>query len=305
MSIKIRLVFKVENLEEPMEETLSELKKYKGKTFVIKYGGSIMKNKKAEDAFIKDIKYLRKVGINIVIVHGGGPEISKWLDISGIETSFVNGLRVTDEKVIEIVEMVLSGKINKRLSLKFNLNGVNAVGLSGVDNKLIEAEKKYVYKNGEKIDIGYVGNVTNINSEFIEALLKNNQVPVISPIGCDVEGNIYNINADYAAAFVSSALDAEKLIILTDVEGVYKNINDPQSIIHRMNIDDINYYIKEQIIKGGMIPKIECCASAIKNGTKNVHLIDGRNNHCLINDILNYSGTIISYGSGIKCQKAI
>ncbi|AAK80344.1 acetylglutamate kinase [Clostridium acetobutylicum] len=295
----------MKKMQEPIEDPLSKLTQYSGKTFVIKYGGSIMKNKKAEEAFIKDVKYLRKLGINIVIVHGGGPEISRWLELSGIESRFVDGLRVTDEKVIEIVQMVLSGKINKKLSLQFNIDGVNAVGLSGVDNKLIEATKKYVYKGNETIDIGYVGKVTKVNSEFIKELLKGGQVPVIAPIGCDNKGNVYNINADYAAAFISSALDAEKLIILTDVEGVYRNINDPQSIIHEIDIKDVNYYIKEEIIKGGMIPKVQCCASAIENGTKNVQLIDGRNDHCLINDILNYRGTIISYRSGVKCQKAI
>lgn len=288
-----------------LKDALSGFSKYKGKTFVIKYGGSIMKNKKAEEAFIKDVKGLRQLGINIVIVHGGGPEISRWLELSGIESKFVDGLRVTDERVIEVVQMVLSGKVNKRLSLELNLDGIKAVGLSGVDNKLIEACKKYVYKNNEKIDIGYVGKVTGINSEFIKKLLANGQVPVISPIGCDEEGKIYNINADYAAAFVSSALDAEKLIILTDVEGVYRDIDNPGSIIHEMDVKDVNYYIKEEIIKGGMIPKMQCCASAIENGTKKVHLIDGRKNHCLLKDILNYNGTIISYGSDTKCQKAI
>ncbi|WP_234119018.1 acetylglutamate kinase [Clostridium hydrogenum] len=295
----------MKNIENELEEPLGELKAFKGKTFVIKYGGSIMKNKEAENAFIEDVKALRNIGINLVIVHGGGPEISKWLEISGVKSNFIEGLRVTDEKVMEIVQMVLSGKINKSLSLNLNLNDVKAVGLSGVDNKIIQACKKYVYKNDEKIDIGYVGDVVNINETFIVSLIKNGQVPVISPIGCDDNGNIYNINADYAASFISSALNAEKLIILTDVAGVYKDIKDPSSLIHNLSINDIDYYIKEGIISGGMIPKMECCVKAILNGTQNVHLIDGRNEHCLINDLLDYSGTTIYDKEEEKCQKVI
>lgn len=289
-----------------LEDPLGKLEEFKGKTFVIKYGGSIMKNENSEKAFIEDVKILRNMGINLVIVHGGGPEISRWLQISGVKSEFVEGLRVTDEKVMEVVQMVLSGKINKKLSLNLNMNDVKSVGLSGVDNRIIQAQKKYIYKNDEKIDIGYVGEVVNINETFILNLIKNGQVPVISPIGCDDEGNIYNINADYAASFISSALNAEKLIILTDVEGVYKDINDKDSLIKNLSIDDIQYYIEEGIISGGMIPKMQCCTSAILGGTKHVHLIDGRNEHCIINDIISYNGTTI-YGKedDVECQKVI
>lgn len=296
----------MKNVEIELEDPLGKLEKFKGKTFVIKYGGSIMKDENSEKAFIEDIKILRNIGVNLVIVHGGGPEISKWLQISGVKSQFIDGLRVTDEKVMEIVQMVLSGKINKNLSLKLNMNDIKSVGLSGIDNKIIQAQKKYIYKDNEKIDIGYVGEVVNINETFILNLIKNGQVPVISPIGCDDEGNIYNINADYAASFISSALNAEKLIILTDVEGVYKDINDKDSLIKNLSIDDIQYYIEEGVISGGMIPKMQCCTSAILGGTKHVHLIDGRNMHCIINDIINYNGTVIcSKEEDVECQKVI
>lgn len=289
-----------------LEDPLGKLEEFKGKTFVIKYGGSIMKNENSEKAFIEDVKILRNMGINLVIVHGGGPEISRWLQISGVKSEFIEGLRVTDERVMEVVQMVLSGKINKNLSLKLNMNDVKSVGLSGVDNRIIQAQKKYIYKNDEKIDIGYVGEVVNINETFILNLIKNGQVPVISPIGCDDEGNIYNINADYAASFISSALNAEKLIILTDVEGVYKDINDKGSLIKNLSIDDIQYYIEEGVISGGMIPKMQCCTSAISGGTKHVHLIDGRNMHCIINDIISYNGTVIcGKEEDVECQKVI
>ncbi|MCD2345425.1 acetylglutamate kinase [Clostridium guangxiense] len=295
----------MKNVENELEDPLGKLEEFKGKTFVIKYGGSIMKNENSEKAFIEDVKILRNMGINLVIVHGGGPEISKWLQISGVKSEFVEGLRVTDERVMEVVQMVLSGKINKDLSLKLNMNDVKSVGLSGVDNKIIQAQKKYIYKDGKKIDIGYVGEVVNINETFILNLIKNGQVPVISPIGCDDEGNIYNINADYAASFISSALNAEKLIVLTDVEGVYKDINDKDSLIKNLPIDDIQYYIEEGVISGGMIPKMQCCMNAILGGTKNVHLIDGRNKHCIINDIVNYKGTVICGKEEVECQKVI
>ena len=282
------------------------LNKFKGKTFVIKYGGSIMNNKASQNAFIEDIFYMRQIGINIVIVHGGGPEISKWLNKTGTQSKFVKGLRVTDEKTMEIVEMVLSGKVNKDLASKLSIKGVNAVGLSGRDGNLIKAKKKYLFQDGRVIDIGYVGEIVKVNVKLINNLLINDIVPVISPVGCDNEENKYNINADHVASFISSALNAEKLIILTDVEGVYRNKNDKSSLIPCINIDEINQYINEGIINGGMIPKMESCMEAIKNGTGNVHLIDGRCEHSLIFDIINNSGTkIISKEEDSECQKVI
>ncbi|MBV7274449.1 acetylglutamate kinase [Clostridiaceae bacterium UIB06] len=294
-----------------LEETIpleleQDIEKFKGKTFVIKYGGSIMNNENASRAFIEDVVLLKRLGINIVIIHGGGPEISKWLQMTGIKSEFRNGLRVTDENVMDVAEMVLSGHINKDISANLSSQGVSAIGLSGRDSNLIKAKKKYLYENGRKIDIGFVGDVVSINKSFLLSILEKDRVPVISPIACDSHGNKYNINADYAASFISAELKAEKLIILTDVEGVYKDINDKSSLIKNIEADDVKHYIHEGIIKGGMIPKMECCIEAVENGAKNIHLIDGRKKHSLVLNLAYNSGTkIISKGRVRKCQKVI
>jgi acetylglutamate kinase len=272
---------------------LSSMSKYRNKTFVIKYGGSIMKNSEAQKAFIEDISILQSLGINIVLVHGGGPEITRWLEKADIENKFIKGLRVTDSATMEIVEMVLSGSVNKNLSANLSLHGITTIGISGRDSKLIKANKKFLYENGEAIDIGFVGDVAEVNAELLLALIDKSIVPVISPIGCDDEGNIYNINADYAAGAIAAALKAEKLIIMTDIEGVYKNIEDKSSLISSITIDEIKKYIADGTINGGMIPKMECCMDAIIKGTKNVHLIDGRKLHSLIIDTFNNYGTKI------------
>ncbi|QZY54981.1 acetylglutamate kinase [Crassaminicella profunda] len=271
-------------------EALPYIKKFSGKTFVIKYGGSIMKNIEAKKAFIEDVVLLKLVGINVVIVHGGGPNISKWLSKLNIDTNFVKGLRVTDEKTMEVVEMVLSGQINKGITSELCSHGINAVGISGKDNHLIEATKKYLYEENEKIDIGYVGDVVSVNDQLLNDLLKTRYLPVISPIGCDKEGNGYNINADYVAAAVASVLNAEKLILLTDIEGLYKDINDPSTFISSIRIEKIKEYMEEGAILGGMIPKMQCCIQAIEKGTKNIHLIDGRQEHSLLLEIFTDKG---------------
>ncbi|NMM61325.1 acetylglutamate kinase [Clostridium sp. P21] len=287
-------------------DPLPYMKKFVGKTFVIKYGGSIMKNKNAAKAFIEDIVYMKLLGINVVIVHGGGPEISKWIHMTGMDTKFVNGLRVTDEKVMDVVEMVLSGHINKDISANLSKYGISAIGLSGRDSNLIKAKKKYLYNNGEKIDIGFVGKVVGINKNFLSNIIEKGRVAVVAPIGCDSYGNKYNINADYAASFISSALKAEKLIILTDVEGVYTDINDKDNILKHISSGEIKKYIDEGVINGGMIPKMECCIEAIEKGTKSIHLVDGRKNHGLILDIISGKGTKITLNGGInQCQKVI
>lgn len=288
------------------EEILPYLKKYKGKTFVVKYGGSIMKNEVAQEAFFNDVSLMRANGINIIIVHGGGPEISKWLNKTGLESKFVNGLRVTDKNTMEIVEMVLSGNVNKKISSCLCRKGINAIGISGKDCNLIRAKKKYAYVNYQKIDIGYVGEVVSINKKLLIDLMEKEDVPVISPIGADNEGNTYNINADFAAAFISGVLKAEKLLIMTDIEGVYMNINDPSSLIPKITVSEIMDLISNGSITNGMIPKLECCVDAIEKGAKNVHLIDGRREHALLNDLCTSCGTsIISGGGLIKCQKII
>lgn len=287
-------------------QTFLQVNKFKGKTFVIKYGGSIMDNLQAQDAFIDDLLLLTSIGIKVVIVHGGGPEISKWLKRTGIETNFVKGLRVTDSSTMEVVEMVLSGNVNKKLSSNLSRKGLNAIGLSGKDSNLIKAKRKYLYDNGNKIDIGFVGEVTSINKDLILNLIDNEIIPVISPIGCDIEGNSYNINADYAASFISGVLKAEKLLVMTDIDGVYKNINNPESILPSITVSEIKQYTEDGIITGGMIPKLECCVDALNKGTKSVHLIDGRKEHNLLFNISSNGGTkIITERGDTLCQKIV
>ena len=280
-------------------EALPYIKKFRGKTFVIKYGGSIMKSEEAKEAFIEDIVLLKLVGIQVVIVHGGGPKISDLLDRLEIKTEFIKGLRKTDKETMEVVEMVLSGHINKGLVSDLCKHGINALGLSGKDDRLIQTKKKYLYENEEQIDIGYVGEVVSINAKMLIDLLDKGYLPIISPVGCDDEGNTYNINADYVASAMSSALSAEKLIILSDVPGLYRNINDPSTFISAVTVDEIEDYIKDGGINGGMLPKMECCVNAIKEGTKNVHLIDGSQLHSLLLEIFTHEGigTMVKGGS--------
>lgn len=287
-------------------EAFLEINKYKGKTFVIKYGGSIMDNVKAQDAFIDDLLLLTSIGVKVVIVHGGGPEISKWLEKIGAPNKFIKGLRVTDKAAMEIVEMVLSGNVNKKLSSNLSKKGLKSLGISGKDSNLIKCRKKYVYDNGSKIDIGFVGEVTGINKELILSLLNTEIIPVISPVGCDLEGNSYNINADYAASFISGVLKAEKLLVMTDIDGVYKDIKDPSTMLPSITIDEIKEYTESGIISGGMIPKLECCVDALYKGTKSVHLIDGRKEHNMLFNILTNSGTkIITEREDAQCQKIV
>lgn len=287
-------------------ESFLQINKYKGKTFVIKYGGSIMDNEKAQDAFIEDLLLLTSIGVKVVIVHGGGPEISKWLNKTGAPNKFIKGLRVTDAATMEVVEMVLSGNVNKKLSSNLSRKNLSAVGISGKDSNLIKAKKKYVYEDGNKIDIGFVGEVTSINKELILNLLNSDLIPVISPIGCDDDGNSYNINADYAASFISGALKAEKLLIMTDIDGVYTDIKDPSSLLPSITIDEIKEFTENGIITGGMIPKLECCVDALCKGTNGVHLIDGRKEHNLLFNMLTNSGTkIITEREVEQCQKIV
>lgn len=265
----------------------------KSKTLVIKYGGSIMDNAPAQEAFIEDLLLLSSIGVNVVIVHGGGPEISKWLKKAGIESKFVNGLRVTDGDTMEIVEMVLSGKVNKKLSSNLSRKGLNTIGMSGTDSNLIRVDKKYLDQDGHKVDIGFVGEVTSINKEILLKLIHSNIIPIISPIGSDDQGYSYNVNADSAAAYISGALKAEKLLIMTDIDGVYIDIKDPSTRLTSITIDEMKKYTDQGVITGGMLPKLDCCISALKSGTNSVHLIDGRIEHSLLSTLLNYNGTKI------------
>ena len=283
-----------------------KIERFKSKTLVVKYGGSIMDNEPAQEAFIEDLLLLSSIGIKLVIVHGGGPEISKWLKKSGIESKFINGLRVTDKDTIEIVEMVLSGKVNKKLSSNLSRKGLNTIGISGTDSNLIKAEKKYLDEDGQKIDIGFVGEITTINKEILLKLIQSDVIPIISPIGTDDKGNSYNINADSAAAYISGALNAEKLLFMTDINGVYIDIKDPSTLLKSITIDEINKYTEQGVITGGMLPKLESCVSALKSGTNSVHLIDGRIEHSLLSTLLNDDGTKIIFERGEQlCQKTL
>ena len=212
------------------------------------------------------------------------------LEKLGIQNQFIDGLRVTSEEAIEVVEMVLSGSVNKEIASDLCKHGISAIGISGRDASLIRAQKKPMIKDGKEVDLGYVGDVVQVNSSFLTELIQKNRVPVISPIGMDLEGNVYNINADYVAAAVSSAIKAEKLILLTDVQGIYRDVEDPDSLLSLIRLNEIDGYIKDQVITGGMLPKIECCVQAIKNGTQGVHLIDGRREHSLLLEIFTHQG---------------
>lgn len=275
-------------------EALPYIEDFHGKIIVIKYGGNAMVNDTLKEKVMEDIALMRFVGIHPVIVHGGGPEITGFLQKLGKESSFVAGLRVTDEETVEVAEMVLDGKINSEIVKRMNRRGVRAVGLSGEDANLIRAKKKLatVYENEtpREVDIGYVGEVASINTDILETLIRNDYVPVIAPIGTGVSGENYNINADYVAAKVAGALKAERLMLLTDVEGVYKDFGDKNSFISILTAAKAKEYIRNGVIQGGMIPKIEACLAAMDEGVDKAHIIDGRLPHSLILEMFTAEG---------------
>ena len=275
-------------------EALPYIQEFNGKTIVVKYGGNAMVNDELKDKVMQDIALMKFVGIRVVIVHGGGPEITEFLKKVGKESSFVSGLRVTDEETVEIAEMVLDGKINSEIVTLLNRRGLRAVGLSGKDAGLIQAQKKLatVYEDGEKtkVDIGYVGKAKRIDITIVEDLLKQNYVPVIAPIGVGERGESYNINADYVAADIAGALKAEKLLLLTDTEGVYRDFNDKSSFVSTLTADDARQMIRDGLIAGGMIPKVEACLRSISAGTKKTHIIDGRLPHSIILELFTARG---------------
>lgn len=276
-------------------EALPYIQEYYGKTIVIKYGGNAMINEDLKQKVMEDICLLKYIGMRPVIVHGGGPDITQFLKKVGKQSDFVSGLRVTDEETVEIAEMVLDGKINSNIVNMLNHRGVRAVGLSGKDANLIRAKKKMatVYDddgNKEKVDIGYVGKVVNVDTTILQDLIELEYIPVIAPIGVGEDGESYNINADYVAADIAGALHAEKLLLLTDIEGVYKDFNDKDSFISSLSVSEAKEYIKTGIISGGMIPKIEACLRSIEQGTNKVHIIDGRQPHAIILELLTSEG---------------
>ncbi len=264
-------------------EALPYIQKYSDKIVVIKYGGNAMINEELKDAVMGDIALLSQIGIKVVLVHGGGPEITDMLGKIGKKSEFVDGLRVTDKETADIVQMVLAGKVNKSLVALLGRLGCKAIGLCGADNHLITAEVK-----DERL--GFVGEITDINPEPITDLLNMGYVPVISTTGCDNDGNVYNINADTAAAKIAGILGAESFISMTDITGLLRDINDPSSLISKVSVSEIPELINDGIISGGMIPKIECCREAIRRGVKKVFIIDGRVPHSLLIEILTDEG---------------
>ena len=282
-------------------EALPYIQEFHGKIVVIKYGGNAMINDSLKEKVMQDIALMKYVGIHPVIVHGGGPEITGFLKKVGKESSFVSGLRVTDEETVEIAEMVLDGKINSEIVNRLNQIGVRAVGLSGKDAGLIKAKKKLatVYEGEEKkrVDIGYVGKVVQVDITILKDLIAHGYIPVIAPIGVGEGGESYNINADYVASEIAGALEAEKLLLLTDIEGIYKDYNDKSTFISSLHAEEARNYIKEGIISGGMIPKVEACLMALEKGAGKTHIIDGRLDHSIILEIFT------SAGIGTKVEK--
>ncbi|WP_184093520.1 acetylglutamate kinase [Anaerocolumna cellulosilytica] len=258
-------------------EALPYIQKFNKKKVVVKYGGSAMLDADLQLNVIKDVALLKLIGMQPIIVHGGGKEISKWVSLLGHESKFVEGFRVTDEETMEVAEMVL-GKVNKGLVQMIEQLGVKAVGISGKDGATLKVEKKYV--SGQ--DIGYVGNITEVNTELINTLIDNNFVPVIAPIGLDDDFHAYNINADDAACAVASAIGAEKLAFLTDIEGVYTDPTDKNTLISVLTLDKADELIQDGFIGGGMLPKLKNCIDAVRNGVSRVHILDGRMEHCLL-----------------------
>lgn len=264
-------------------QALPYIQKYNNKIVVIKYGGNAMINEELKEAVMGDIALLSLIGIKIVLVHGGGPEITDMLNRVGKKSEFVNGLRVTDRETAEIVQMVLAGKINKSLVNLLESAGCHAVGLSGADGSLIEATAK-------DPALGYVGEITSINTTLIGDLLEKGYIPVISTVGYDKAGNIYNINADTAAARIAGCLKAESLFTMTDIAGILRDKDDPESLIRKIYVSDAPQLIRDGIISGGMLPKVDCCVEAIRRGVKRVFIIDGRVPHSILIEALTDEG---------------
>ena len=274
-------------------EALPYIKRFYNKTIVIKYGGHAMVDDELKDKFAQDVVMMKYIGINPVVVHGGGPQIGALLKKLGKESKFIQGLRVTDEETMNIVEMVLVGMVNQEIVGLINRHGGNAVGLSGKDGNLIKAEKYYLSEEKVKntppeiIDIGLVGKVKTINSELIVSLSQNAFIPVIAPTGIGDEGETYNINADVVAGEVAAALQAEKLLLLTDMEGV---LNKDKKLINAMSDKEAMKMIDDGVIEGGMFPKVKCCLKALKNGVKKAHIIDGRLKHAILLEVFTDKG---------------
>ena len=268
---------------EVLVQALPYIRRYTGKVVVVKYGGNAMVNEQLKQQVMEDVVLLWLIGVKVVLVHGGGPEISQTMAALGKEAVFVDGLRVTDRETVDIVQMVLAGKINKTLVNLLEMKGGQAMGISGMDGRLIEAEIK-----DERL--GYVGEITNINIQPVTDLLEKGYIPVISTLGCDREGNAYNINGDTAAARVAGALTAERLIMLSDIPGLLRDKDDPATLIPELSVAEAGQLRREGVISGGMIPKMECCVEAIRRGVKKVIIMDGRVPHSILMELLTDEG---------------
>ena len=268
---------------EVITQALPYIQKYHDKIIVVKYGGNAMISEDLKMQVMEDIVLLWLIGVKPVLVHGGGPEISEMLKKVGKKSEFVEGLRVTDKETAEIVQMVLAGKINKQLVNLLGEHGGNAIGISGIDGHLIEAEVK-----DERL--GFVGEITNVNVQPILDLIEKGYIPVVSTVGCDNEGNVYNINADTAASYIAGAMKAERLITMTDIPGILRDVNDPDSLIKRVNIKEARQFFEDGIVTGGMIPKVECCIEAVERGVRRVTILDGRVPHAVLLELLTDEG---------------
>ena len=274
---------------EVLTQALPYIQRYNGKVVVVKYGGNAMIDEQLKAQVMEDIVLLWLVGVKVVLVHGGGPEINEVMDRFGKKPEFVNGLRVTDRETMDIVQMVLAGKVNKTLVNLLEMNGGKAMGISGMDGRLIEA----VPKNEA---LGYVGKITKVNTDTVTDLLEKGYIPVISTVACDSHGNSYNINGDTAAAYIAGAIGAERLIMMTDIAGTLRDKDDPSTLISELTVDEAEMLAESEIVSGGMIPKINCCVDAINKGVKNVTIMDGRVPHSILMEILtdDGAGTMVS-----------
>lgn len=275
----------VSNRAQVLVQAMPYIQKYAGKTVVVKYGGNAMINEELKSAVMSDIVLLQLVGVNVVLVHGGGPEINAMLKKTGKESKFVNGMRVTDEETIDIVQMVLAGKVNKSLANQLNLSGGKAIGLCGLDGNLLKAEKQT--KNG---DIGFVGDITDVDVTVINDVINSGYIPVIATVAGGSKGEVYNINADIAASAIASKLNAQKLILMTDVRGLLRDKDDEDTLISVVNVSEVPRLKNEGIISGGMIPKIDCCVEAVRQGVDRAHILDGRIPHSILIELFSDEG---------------
>lgn len=266
-------------------QAMPYIRKYSGQTVVVKYGGNAMLNEELKAAVMSDIVLMQLVGVNVVLVHGGGPEINDMLNKTGKKSEFKNGLRVTDKETIDIVQQVLAGKVNKSLVQLLSQSGGRAIGLCGLDGKMLMAKKLAAAE-----DLGFVGEIDHVNPLIIMDSIKNGYIPVISTIAGGYEGQVYNINADLAAAQIAAKLGAKKLILMTDIRGLLRDVNDENSLISVVNVSEVPQLKKEGIISGGMIPKIDCCVEAVRSGVNRAHIIDGRIEHSILLELFSDEG---------------